>query len=342
MFNKFVEKDRQWFKSCNGLDITQTSRSISFCSHAIEQEGVYIINDASQHPTFQNNPVVVNQPYIKFYAGKPIYCPKGYKIGTLCIIDRTPREFSLSDRKTLTDLTKWVESELKILSLTQKLAISNKKLKEASFQKEKLSAMITHDLVNSVGPIISLCDLLENDTSLSDKAKKWISVIKTSADNLEKLSKNVFNVYKISDSKIEKTHFDGGEFINICLDQFKTTIKRSINITNKIHANKGQLQKVIYNLISNAIDFTHDGGEIKLELKEQDSNHVFKIKNTGVEITKEYKDKIFEPFFTISTYKRNGLGLSICKEIVEAHGGTIKLDTKYKKGNCFVFTIPFS
>lgn len=89
-----VDDHRQWFKSRCGLDSTQTDRNISFCQHAIEQKEVFIVNDAAEHPQFQDNPLVTGEPHIRFYAGAPIFSKDGYCIGTLCAIDKTPRELT--------------------------------------------------------------------------------------------------------------------------------------------------------------------------------------------------------------------------------------------------------
>jgi len=86
-----VEFDRQWFKSRRGLDVCQTPRSVSFCSHAIEQDDVMLVPDAAEDERFRTSPLVTGEPYIRFYAGMPLKLASGYRIGTLCVIDRRPR-----------------------------------------------------------------------------------------------------------------------------------------------------------------------------------------------------------------------------------------------------------
>ena len=107
-----VDADRQWFKSKQGLDACETSREISFCGHAINADNVMIIGDASRDPRFADNPLVVEGPFIRFYAGCPIRGPKGHRVGTLCLIDKKPRGLSLEDQDTLRDFAAMVEDEL--------------------------------------------------------------------------------------------------------------------------------------------------------------------------------------------------------------------------------------
>lgn len=100
-----VDECRQWFKACHGLSVRETPRDISFCTHAILREGVYVIENAAVHPQFRDNPLVTGEPHIRFYAGAPIIDPEGYALGTLCVIDRVPRSFSARDQRLLTELS---------------------------------------------------------------------------------------------------------------------------------------------------------------------------------------------------------------------------------------------
>lgn len=85
-----VDVDRQWFKSCVGLDASETPRDISFCGHAIVGDEILMIRDTLVDERFHDNPLVTGAPHIRFYAGCPLRVPNGSKIGTLCLIDADP------------------------------------------------------------------------------------------------------------------------------------------------------------------------------------------------------------------------------------------------------------
>jgi diguanylate cyclase (GGDEF)-like protein len=112
-----IDEDRQWFKSAQGLEESETSREMSFCGHAINQEGLFIIPNALNDERFHDNPLVLNAPNIRFYAGYPLKIRKGLNIGTLCLIDSKPREMDEEDRQLLEDLGEMIEQEIKSIQL---------------------------------------------------------------------------------------------------------------------------------------------------------------------------------------------------------------------------------
>lgn len=112
-----IAEQRIWFKSCIGLDASETHRDISFCGHTIAGNDILIVEDASKDERFIDNPVVTAEPGIRFYAGCPIRAGNGQNLGTLCVLDYRPREFTEEDIEALQDLTAMVESELRAIQL---------------------------------------------------------------------------------------------------------------------------------------------------------------------------------------------------------------------------------
>jgi signal transduction histidine kinase len=88
----FVDADRQWFKSRVGLELEETSRDVSFCAHAMLADGLFVVRDLSEDRRFADNPLVAGGPEVRFYAGRPLVTPEGHALGTLCVLDRVPRE----------------------------------------------------------------------------------------------------------------------------------------------------------------------------------------------------------------------------------------------------------
>ena len=112
-----VDENRQWFKSCMGISMKETSRDISICGHAILGDETLVITDTLADARFSDNPLVTGEPYIRFYAGRPLRAMQGFKIGTLCLIDHQPRILTSKDVQDLNDLALMVESELTAIEL---------------------------------------------------------------------------------------------------------------------------------------------------------------------------------------------------------------------------------
>ena len=109
-----VDENRQWFKSRVGLDLRETPRDLAFCAHAILANDVMVVADASLDPRFGKNPLVTSEPKIRFYAGAPLLSPSGHNLGTLCVIDREPRQVKPSQIRALEDLAALVVRELEL------------------------------------------------------------------------------------------------------------------------------------------------------------------------------------------------------------------------------------
>jgi diguanylate cyclase (GGDEF)-like protein len=112
-----VDENRQWFKSCVGLAVTETSRDASFCAHAILHDDILMVPDTLKDPRFHDNPLVTGEPGIRFYAGCPLTVPDGSKLGTLCLIDTKPRGLDEEDCVLLRDLGRMAGEELAAVQL---------------------------------------------------------------------------------------------------------------------------------------------------------------------------------------------------------------------------------
>jgi len=152
-----VDSDRQWFKSIQGMDVAETPRSVSFCGHAILQNDTFVVEDTLKDERFFDNPMVTNDPNIRFYAGHPLTVANSAKIGTLCLIDSKPRQFGQGEQELLQDLARMAEREIESLQLAcvdELTRIYNRRgfmdlaRKSLSFcqRLEKSAAMLVFDL----------------------------------------------------------------------------------------------------------------------------------------------------------------------------------------------------
>jgi len=133
----FIDVNREWFKSCQGLSKKEGDRAISFCGHALVEKEILVIPDTTKDDRFSDNPMVVGEPFIRFYAGVPIMSNDGQRIGVFCVKDTKPREFSKDDKEILKELAIVAELIINARYLGLALTEQNKILKNINSQFTK-------------------------------------------------------------------------------------------------------------------------------------------------------------------------------------------------------------
>ncbi len=138
-----VDSDRQWFKSKIGIEQPETSRDIAFCAHAILQPDVMVVPDALADERFRANPLVTDDPRVRFYAGAPLISQEGYALGTLCVIDRVPRNLSPEQKEALKALSRLVVTQME---LRRSVSDLSRAIRERRMTEEELDQLFTVSL----------------------------------------------------------------------------------------------------------------------------------------------------------------------------------------------------
>ncbi|MEO6054275.1 MAG: adenylate/guanylate cyclase domain-containing protein [Chthoniobacterales bacterium] len=145
-----LDGDRQWFKSREGICETQTDRSISFCTYTILQDEPMIILDTHKNERFKSNPMVTGDPFARFYAGVPIAVEDGHNVGTLCLMDHKPRDFSEHDTHVLKELAALVKQQFELIDLVELQGRLLESQKELAEEKRKSDALLHNILPDHV------------------------------------------------------------------------------------------------------------------------------------------------------------------------------------------------
>ncbi|MGI9205956.1 MAG: sensor domain-containing diguanylate cyclase [Woeseiaceae bacterium] len=222
-----VDADRQWFKSRQGLDASETPREVSFCGHAILNDETMVVKDAHEDERFSDNPLVTEEPSIRFYAGCPLSAPDGSKVGTLCVIDREPREMTEEDLGLLNELAQMVEEEFVVEEMMRNDPVTGLSNREGfSIIAEHILAMC--ERTNAPASLVllhfvnqqSIAETMgseENDRAIIELTQLLLASFRNS-DIVARLSADAF-VVLLAGSRLEDVYTPRGRFMERIVDR---------------------------------------------------------------------------------------------------------------------------
>ncbi|KAA3598114.1 MAG: PAS domain S-box protein [Calditrichaeota bacterium] len=228
----------------------------------------------------------------------------------------------------------------------------NKKLKSSNSELEQFAYVASHDLQEPLRKISSFLNIIENryKDKLDEKGKQYIDFTVKGAERMKVLINNLLEFSRISTRGKEFLLVDSSEILNLTLETFSNTIEEKnakISIQKnfpKINVDSTQIEILFQNLIGNALKFCDKNNpDISLKFKRKANFWNFSVIDNGIGIKNDYKDRVFIIFQRLHTreeYPGTGIGLAVCKKIVERHGGEIWFESEVGKGTTFHFTIP--
>jgi signal transduction histidine kinase len=344
-----VDGERQWFKARVGLDALQTPREHAFCSHAILQDGPFLVPDPLNDPRFADNPLVLGEPHVGFYAGVPVYS-RGMPLGTLCVIDHEPRELSEDKLKSLHQLARQVE---RMFSLRLQVAA----LRRTQTMQDEFISMINHELRTPLTSILGTLSLLSSGyvDALPGNAVDLLSIAKRNSDRLHEIINDVLDTSALGAGQFK--HCPEPFDLFSCVQQHLLLAKsgaekkgRKLVLVSScpesmVFADPGRVGQVLQNYLSNAIKYSDADSTIRVELTREGEHCKVTVYNEGPGIAPEELPLMFQRFFR-SRIKHpgnppgTGLGLYICQQIMKLSGGEVGCDSELGDYTSFWFTLP--
>ncbi|MBX7205424.1 MAG: GAF domain-containing sensor histidine kinase [Bacteroidia bacterium] len=339
-----IDENRQWFKARTGLDVPETGRDVAFCSHVLLEKDVMVVENALEDVRFADNPLVTSDPNIRFYAGAPLVTPGGFKLGTLCIIDKQPRKLNEQQLFALKTLSKQVIQHFE-------LSLQNKKLNKLNEFQNRMLSILSHDMRNPLVGIDGLLTMMtEGDISREDfqnimaDASGQVKMVLTLLNDMMDWAKGA------GSTRLNKTTFLLNDTAQKCLSVVKPMAEnKNLTLINhipddlSIHADEPMVQFILRNLLTNAVKFTAKGS-IELSAVSKPGSWEITVTDTGTGMTPEQISKLLNAenrYTTEGTEKEkgSGLGLLLSNEFIGKHGGELTIKSNPGQGSAFSFTL---
>lgn len=342
-----IDTNRQWFKSAYGLSHKETSRTLSFCAHAIHDNAMFVVEDARHDIRFHDSPLVTGDPNIVFYAGVPLIDKEGFALGTLCVIDNKTKKLSDFQERALKTLSHQILKLMEIKKLNHKLKLKNYLLEESYNELERFAQVVSHDLKSPLNNILGLTDLLKNEEHCEIKnpeANLYIDLIKESSEKLKEYIDATLNTYKNNIlAPDDKEFFYINTLLKNCAQLLNPKNEFEINLPEniEIYNYKSIFEQIFINLISNAIKY-NDKPKVIIDIMIliEDGYYTIIVKDNGIGIENDKLEAIFGMFVTLGKVDRfnnsgTGIGLSNVKNLVNRAEGEIKVKSVVGEGTKF-------
>jgi len=339
----FVDKDRVFFKTnISPLEATEISRKDSFCSLAILNEQTTIFENMLVVPELINNPFVTMQNGVRFYAGAPLKTAEGFRLGTVCVLDTTPRTVTPKQLAMLETLSSIVMDELELRLTTRK----------ALRTQTDMMNRVVHDLKNPNTTISLSAELIKRKAEDPKLVANFAERIKTAADHVLNNLNNLLDIsqlengsfrLQIEEVDVLKILESTKQNLDLIAKQKNQKVHINCNCPSLLLADAKRLQEAFDNLLSNALKYSDHGSKVDINVSCNNNIIIVEFKDYGQGLTADDMQKLFTKFARLSAVPTgrehsNGIGLSIVKMLIELHQGKVyaKSEGKNKGASFFI------
>ncbi len=344
-----VGKEVNYHQATLGFEAEITPKDKSICQHTVSRGEYLEIGDTLNNSLTQNNDFVTDEFGLRFYAGAPLKCPKGYSVGTICVLDHKPRNLRESQKRALKTLADEVVAHFELQSARDDLEKLNQ-------EKDELIRIVSHDMRNPLTGIIGFSELLQEEVDdemhremlqqIEDSGLSMMGIINVLLSS-EYIQNEAFAIYRKHVDLYELTY----EVVKLHRP-FKLLKKQSlqVEIDQPLECNidPEKWKQIVGNLLNNAIKFTGEGGSIKLrvrKLNESQSAVELIVIDNGIGMDSQLKKRLFSGSKSIlrpgtEGESSSGVGMQLVKKYIDLHSGEVEVYSEEAAGTEVCVRLP--
>lgn len=341
-----IDAERQWFKARVGIDVTETPRDTSFCSHGILNGDIFIVPDATNDNRFAQNPMVTGEQGIRFYAGVPLTTGAGNNLGMLCVKDTVPRNLNSEQQQALMVIGQQVVKQME-------LRLKNQELERITETQRRMISIIAHDVRSPLASIVSLFQLYQNKMIDPDRFNNFLHVSSAQLHSTMALLENLVEwgniqlqpaplvpgMFSLKDA-VEKVFTE----VTVQASMKENRLVNQVHASVKLNMDENILRFILRNLLTNANKFT-EKGNITVDGFNFGKKVVIRVTDTGIGMPARMSERLFlskEKYSRRGTQNESGsgLGLVLINEFVEKANGSIQVQSTEGQGSSFIIELP--
>jgi len=349
-----IDADRQWFKARVGTDVAETSRDISFCAHAILGQELLVVPDMRQDTRFAGNPAVEAGDGIRFYAGAPLITTDGFALGTLCVMDRSPRKLDMQQLQALRALARQVTSQLEMRRYAVALANTTARLQELERRKDEIAGLVT-----GLRAPLQLVSSYLTELGHTGRQQPGLAELlgRATAAHVREFSELIEHLTSMADAG------SGNESLHMRQIDLTRLTQRAVEAVRPIAATKQiwilnqaggpampivadpvRLEQVLMHLLFAVVKYTPAGGRVRVGT-EIESGPTVRLDD--MDMPDGVRPDLFPHLFYGAIANPADLpgpdrGLAVAKRILDAHHASVALSDRPGDGTSLHLVFPFA
>lgn len=350
----FITEDEQLVRGAKGIDIESTTREVAFCAHTIQNSSLFQVEDAFDDERFQNNPLVTDDPNIRFYAGFPLETSDGERLGALCVIDRQPKQLSKDQIEALRILSEQVIKRLELSRTKRELQKNFDTLSNINALRTRLINVLAHDIRGPISSMRVVMDLMADGDLTAEERVEFAHSMSDVLTQTDDLLQNILDwgkaigfeeMFNLSEVPVHDIIEDVCELTSSQAQIKKVKVVDVSEEALQVQLDVNVFRLVLRNLVTNAVKYSKPNSTVEVKSFMENNALRLEVVDDGVGMTDDQMASMFAGGVQKSTKGTRGeagtgLGLMFVKDMIDKYNGQIYVERNSSGGCTFVSIFP--